>query len=124
MSVKTARRVSPAGRLLQMDDQFAEILRLRAGMSTVKLMLQTSYCVPWHSPCGASPASCRRRPAGRRARLFIGRERTRLAFEHHRDAITDGEGQAVGRAHQFVELQLRIAVGLQRPLAGRAYFNP
>ena len=30
MNAKTARRVSPAGRLLQMDDEFAEILRLHA----------------------------------------------------------------------------------------------
>jgi len=28
MSVKTARRVSPAGRLLQMGDKISEILRL------------------------------------------------------------------------------------------------
>ncbi|MFQ9554581.1 MAG: hypothetical protein ACLR1P_00940 [Oscillospiraceae bacterium] len=42
MSVKTARRVSPAGRLLQMGDKFSEILRLRAGVSAAKQKQETA----------------------------------------------------------------------------------
>ena len=47
-------------------------------------------------------------------------ERARLAFEHHRNAVADREGQPVGIADELLAIVLRRPPMLQRALAERA----